>query len=186
MSKSQKSFENLKPEQVIELRKKNLLNKFHFTSLIKKVLLIALILYITFNYVFGIMVMPNKDMTPRISPSDLLIYYRLDKEYIANDIVIVNKNGKDSVFRIVAVAGNEVSITEDGLMINGAYQSNQDIYFKTGVYEEGIKFPITLKEDEVFVLGDLREGAMDSRYFGPIKLGDIKGKVFVLLRRTQF
>ena len=43
-----------------------------------------------------------------------------------------------------------------------------------------------LKENEVFVLGDMRKGAKDSRYFGPVEKEEIKGKVFALYRRSKF
>ena len=36
---------------------------------------------------------------------------------------------------------------------------------------------ITLKSDEYFILGDNRLISKDSRYFGPIKEKEIKGKV---------
>lgn len=42
-----------------------------------------------------------------------------------------------------------------------------------------------LGEDEVFLLGDYREGAKDSRYFGPVKRGEIKGIVMTAVRRSE-
>lgn len=174
------------PDEVIRQRKKYLLDKLYVFDFIKKIIFLIIVLYFILNYIFGILIVPNNDMSPRLSPSDLVIYYRLDKKFVADDVIVFNQEGKDLVYRVVATEGDEVNITESGLQINGSYQANTDIYFKTGVYEDGIKFPVKLKKDEVFVLGDLREGAIDSRYFGPVKAKDIKGKIFILLRRTKF
>ena len=38
--------------------------------------------------------------------------------------------------------------------------------------------PYTLKEGEYWVLGDNRDNSADSRFFGPVQLNDIKGKLF--------
>ena len=43
---------------------------------------------------------------------------------------------------------------------------------------------LTLAEDEFFVLCDYREGARDSRYFGPVSEDEIKGKVITVVRRS--
>ena len=48
----------------------------------------------------------------------------------------------------------------------------------------GPAYPLTLAEDEFFVLCDYREGARDSRYFGPVSEGEIKGKVITVVRRS--
>ena len=41
------------------------------------------------------------------------------------------------------------------------------------------------ENDEVFVLCDYREGAKDSRYFGPVSKSEIKGKVITIVRRSN-
>ena len=44
----------------------------------------------------------NEDMAPRISAGDLVLYYRLNKQPLAGDIIICNKNGKQYVDRVIA------------------------------------------------------------------------------------
>ncbi|MBQ8063628.1 MAG: S26 family signal peptidase [Clostridia bacterium] len=52
-------------------------------------------------------------------------------------------------------------------------------------FKEGASFPITLKEGEIFLLGDDRENAEDSRAFGAVKAEDTLGEVMTVLRRRN-
>ena len=63
--------------------------------------------------------------------------------------------------------------------------AESNIFYKTPAYEGAVAYPLTLSSGEYFVLGDFREGAKDSRYFGPIERKEIKGKVLVVLRRKE-
>ena len=87
---------------------------------------------------------------------------------------------------MVAKAGDSVDIPEDGgLIINGSQMIETDIFYSTGRREDGmISYPLTLSVNQVFVLGDYREGAEDSRTFGPVNKAEIKGKVITVLRRS--
>ena len=59
-----------------------------------------------------------------------------------------------------------------------------DIYYSTPRYENGPDYPVTMAEGEYFILCDYREGARDSRYFGPVSRDEIKGKVITVIRRS--
>jgi signal peptidase I len=87
--------------------------------------------------------------------------------------------------RVVAVAGDQVDIREDGLYVNGYLQYEENIYEKTTRYEEGVDFPLTVGEGEVFVLGDSRENSTDSRIFGPVSVADTYGKTIMIIRRRN-
>ena len=87
--------------------------------------------------------------------------------------------------RIVARPGDTVEITEDDrLMVNGSVVSEGDIYFSTPAYDSDVTYPLTLGQDEYFILSDYREGAKDSRQFGPVQRNQIIGKVLTVLRRS--
>ena len=100
--------------------------------------------------------------------------------------MVLEKDGEVQVRRILAVAGDEVNLTEDGLEINGYLQQESEIYTETLPYTEGITFPVTVGEEEYFVLGDHRTNAKDSRIYGTVKKEEIKGSVITLLRRRGF
>lgn len=123
---------------------------------------------------------------PRISSGDLLLYYRLQQSFVSGDVIVLQKDGKRYVGRVVAHGGDTVEITEDAqLSVNGSIVIENDIYYSTPRYESGIAYPVTLAENEVFVLCDYREGAKDSRYFGPVSKSEIKGKVITIVRRSN-
>lgn len=82
----------------------------------------------------------------------------------------------------MAVAGDTVDITKNGLKINDAEQISQDIYFDTTQFKNGVDFPITVGEGQVFVLGDNRPQASDSRIYGCLDSKDVRGKVIAVIR----
>ena len=176
--------------KIIRQKRVDVSNKNAIRSFVKKLFLIILVLWLLFTFIFGFFVVYNDDMFPKMVPSDLLIYYRLDKEFYVGDVVVVDKNDANYTLRIVASGGDEVDISDEGqLIVNGSYQAETNIFYPTGEYDEtavDIKFPMKLKENQIFALGDMRRGAKDSRYFGPVEKNEIKGKVFALYRRSNF
>ena len=176
--------------KIIRQKRVDVSNKNAIRSFVKKLLLIILVLWLLFTFIFGFFVVYNDDMFPKMVPSDLLIYYRLDRDFYVGDVVVVGKNDANYALRIVASGGDTVDISEEGqLIVNNSYQAESNIFYPTGQYdqtESQVTFPMKLKENEVFVLGDMRKGAKDSRYFGPVEKNEIKGKVFTLLRRSGF
>ena len=152
--------------------------------LLVKIAAIALVFVLLFTFLFGIIRYQDPSMDPAIKDGDLVVFYRYNKSgYLPQDAIVVEYGGKLQVRRVVATAGDVVNITEDGLVINGALQQEPGIYQKTQRYAEGEKFPLTVPEGEVFVLGDGREGATDSRIYGCVKTDDTLGKVMMVIRK---
>ena len=154
--------------------------------LIRLLILIG-ILYLLFGCIFGITTVKNEDMAPRISAGDLLFYYRLEKQLRTQDVVVLRKDGKRYVGRVVAKSGDQVEVTEDAcLKVNGNLIVETDIFYDTLRDGDHLDYPVILGDGQYFVLGDFRIGAEDSRYFGPVEKSEILGKVLILLRRTGF
>lgn len=125
-------------------------------------------------------------MSPAVKPGDLVIYYRLESKVVPKDLVIFEHEKNKQIHRVVAVEGDTVDITEEGLVINGALQQEAHIHTKTEPYREGIKFPITVGEGEVFLLSDNREGGVDSRIYGTVPIKALSGEVITIIRRRDF
>ena len=67
------------------------------------------------------------------------------------------------------------------LLVNGTAQGGEILYPTYAL--EGIEYPFRVPENCLFVLGDYRTQATDSRALGPIPLEDVQGKVLTILRR---
>jgi len=153
--------------------------------LLIKIASIVLVLVLLCTFVFGLLRYQDPSMSPAIKDGDLVIFYRYTKAgYIAQDVIILEYEGKKQARRVVATAGDRVDITLDGgLVINGALQQESGIFQITERYAEGVSFPLTVPEGYVFVLGDSRVGATDSRIYGCVKIEDTLGKVMTVIKR---
>lgn len=151
-------------------------------QLLLKIVLIILAVILVFTFMYGMARINDVSMKPAIKDGDLVMYYRLDKRFVSGDIAVFKKDGRTTTGRVVAVAGDTVDITKDGLMINGATQISPDIYFDTTQFQNGVDFPITVGEGQIFVLGDNRPEASDSRIYGCINIKDVKGKAIAVIR----
>lgn len=176
----------LTPEDVIRERRKRFSYREEIGLFMARIVLFVILLVVLLGVVFGICPVRNNDMMPRLSAGDLLLYYRLGQEYQAQDVIVLEKDGQTYVGRIVARGGDSVEITEDSeLEINGSTVLENEIYYRTPQYEDGITYPCKLQEDEYFVLCDYREGAKDSRIYGAVSKAEIKGKVITVIRRAD-
>lgn len=153
--------------------------------LLAKVAAIVLAFTLVFTLMYGLHRNMEPGMKPAILDGDLLIFYRLDKTYVASDVVMLDYEGQRQARRVVAMAGDVVDINEDGFFVNGSLQQEPGIYEATRRYEGGVAFPLTVGEGQVFVLADARENGTDSRVYGPVEIQDTLGKVITVLRRRN-
>ena len=150
--------------------------------LIAKVAAILLVMLLIFTFIFGIYRTTDAAMSPIVKDGDLILYYRLSKDYVSSDTLVLRYQDETQIRRVVATAGDEVDITEDGLLVNGAIQQEPNIFAKAERYAQGVEFPLVVGEGQVFVLGDSRKNATDSRVYGPINIEDTLGKTMAVLK----
>lgn len=140
-----------------------------------------------FLFLFGVVQAPDESMRPAVREGDLVVYYRLQRDYAAGDLVVVDDGGEREVRRVVAVAGDEVDFSADGLVINGYLQSEQGIYAETEPFADGVTYPVTVGEGQVFVMGDNRPSSKDSRIYGPVDIASgTEGEAMTVIRRRNF
>ena len=76
--------------KIIRQKRVNVSNKNAIRSFVKKLFLIILVLWLLFTFIFGFFIVYNDDMFPKMVPSDLLMYYRLDRDFYVGDVVAVS------------------------------------------------------------------------------------------------
>lgn len=154
--------------------------------LLIKIASIALVCVLLFTFLFGIIRYQEPSMASAVKDGDVVIFHRYTKRgYQPQDVAAVVFQGQTQVRRVVATAGDSVDITEDGLLINGSLQQEPEIFQKTERFQGGVDFPLTVPEGYVFVLGDARKSAADSRIYGCVKIEDTLGKVMMIIRRRN-
>ena len=170
------------PSLVAQERRMGVLTRRGYISLLLRVCVIVLAVYVIFSHVFLITRCRGQEMFPAIEDGDLVLAYRLQQDYQKGDVVVYTADGKTHLGRIVAKKTDTVMMDNSGsLSVNGTTQGGE-IMFPTYA-KEGVTYPCTVSGDAVFVLGDYRTQATDSRDYGPVSLENVQGKVITIVRR---
>lgn len=168
--------------QILRKRRNCAEIKAGYVSLLLRVALLLLAGWLLFSQVFMITQASGSDMFPAVKDGDLLIGFRLQKTLVKNDVVVFSLGGEERVGRILGRADDVITLNDSGtLLVNGTTQSGEILY--PTYAKEGMEYPFTVPKDCVFILGDYRTQAKDSRDFGCIPLEDVKAKVITILRR---
>jgi signal peptidase I len=118
----------------------------------------------------------SDSMSPTIATGDLVL---LDRSGGVERMDIVAVEHPDTgvllVKRAVGVGGDRVSIEDGVLVVNGAGVCEPAI---DPVRLDGVWFgPVTVPSGAIFVLGDDRASSIDSRAFGTVSAGAVRGLV---------
>ena len=151
-------------------------------SLLGRLAVFAVVLWVLLTQVYLVTRAQGSEMFPAVKDGDLLLGYRLEKTYAKNDVVVYERSGKLRVGRVLARGGDTVTLSESGVVeVNGSAQGGEILY---PTYPKSLlSYPYTVPEDSVFLLGDCRTRAEDSRDFGPVPSADVRAKVITLIRR---
>lgn len=168
--------------EIIKKRRNKLAIKEGYISLLIRIIFLAIIGYLLFTQVFLITQATGNGMFPAVKDGDLIIGFRLQRNYKKNDVVIYKAKGVLNTGRYIAQETDVLTMDDTGtLLVNGTVQSGEIIY--PTYAKEGIEYPYKVPENHVFILGDYRTQTTDSRDFGPTLMDDVEGKVITILRR---
>ncbi|MDF2927657.1 MAG: signal peptidase [Paenibacillaceae bacterium] len=136
------------------------------------------------NYAFAQVQVQQTSMDNTLQEGQRLVenrfIYRFEQP-ARGDIVIINGPESDRrlVKRIIGLPGETLDIREGAVWINGERLDEPYVQGMTTLC--GAKLPVTVAEDEYFVLGDNRAHSQDSRQLGTISTGSLEGKAVLRL-----
>ncbi len=120
----------------------------------------------------------GNSMSPTLDNQDIVVSVKTDT-LVRGDICCLYYNNHILVKRVIAVAGDEVVIDEDGNVFVNDQLLIEPYVSQKDQGECDIEFPFTVPEQTVFVLGDNRSTSVDSRnsLIGCIAVDEVVGKI---------
>jgi signal peptidase I len=122
-------------------------------------------------------------MTPSLRPGDEYMMRAGVHDFQRGDVVVVHDGMEgQAVKRIIGLPGETVSIQPGWVEIN--HRNLPEPYLKAGTET----YPLTaltqfrLDHGQYFVMGDNRRVSRDSRYYGPVGVSQLCGRVLVAMR----
>jgi signal peptidase I len=141
---------------------------------LEKIALFLVAVSIILVFVFSIHLANGSSMYPSISDGELCLFFRLETPQ-REDIVSYKYNQKLRMGRVVAIAGDKVSVDHGKLYVNG--------YEKESFYEvSGHVAEHVVSSQCVFIVNDYRADQNDSRKFGDMAIDAIEGVYFASVR----
>ena len=139
-------------------------------SLVPYIIIIVVVVFIR-TFIITPVKVNGTSMYPTLEGNEIMLLNKL-ADIDRFDIVVLQLEGEDSnlIKRIIGLPGETVEISENQIYIDGELLDDP--------YGYGITYnidPVTLGEDEYFILGDNRIISLDSRSFGKIHRSEIKG-----------
>ena len=124
-----------------------------------------------------IMRVDSESMTPTLGAGDLVVVDRTDPDVTRMDVVAAESpdHGTLLIKRVVAVGGDTVALEDGVLVVDGEAVCEPDI--DPALIDGSYFGPVTVPDGSVFLLGDHRDGSIDSREFGSVPLSSVVGEV---------
>ena len=168
------------------MRQKKVKKKSIGKELISWIIYLAILfgaVYLIVQYVGERTTVSGESMYPSLSDGDSLIVDKISYRFVdpdRYDVVVFPFQYQEGTFyikRVIGLPGETVQIMEGKVYING--KELNDPYGYEAIRNPGLASnPITLRQDEYFVLGDNRNNSADSREpsVGTISREDIIGR----------
>ncbi len=140
-------------------------------------------------YVLQPFIVDGQSMEPSFHNAEYLLAEKVSNhfsEYERGEVIIFQSptEGVNLIKRIIALPGERIVIEKNEVTIFANPNRNTEITEKYITPSENSKYDridVTLKNNELFVMGDNRGNSRDSREFGPISKDLIVGKVWLII-----
>lgn len=148
----------------------------------------VLTVVVLFTFFVRLIGVDGHSMVPTLQHGDrmLVLNSMFYNDYQYGDIVVLTKEGffgAPIVKRVIAVGGQTVDIDfTSGSVYVDSKLLKEDYINELTFTSEGMKFPLTVPEGSIFVMGDNRNHSDDSRNdkLGTVDTRYVIGKAFVL------
>jgi signal peptidase I len=154
-------------------------------------IIIAVIIALTIRtYAVQAFKIPSGSMNHTIFVGDYILVNKCLYSYNnpeRGDIIVFRypkDRNKDFIMRIIAAGGDKIEIVDKQVLINNRkidepykFHEDQNIYPQSYQPRDNLA-AITVPDNAFFVMGDNRDRSNDSRYWGLVERGLIKGKAF--------
>ena len=136
-------------------------------------IVIVLVVVLIRTFIITPVRVDGDSMKNTLKNGDILLLYKLGS-INRFDIIVLDeeKDNEKIIKRVIGLPGETVAIKKGKIYINDKVIDDEYAYGETSDYDK-----VTLEDEEYFILGDNRLISKDSRYFGPIKKSEIKGKI---------
>lgn len=136
-------------------------------------IVIVLVVVLIRTFIITPVRVDGESMKNTLKNGDILLLYKLGSINRLDIIVLDEEKDNEKIIkRVIGLPGETVAIKKGKIYINNKVIDDEYAYGETSDYDK-----VTLEDDEYFILGDNRLISKDSRYFGPIKKSEIKGKI---------
>lgn len=150
--------------------------------------IVAVLTWLLVTYVGQRTVVSGSSMYPTLEDRDNLITDKISYRFSdpkRYDIVVFpfedEKGKRNFIKRIIGLPGETVQIKDGYVYINGELLESETYGYEVMEYAGIAEEPLTLGDDEYFVLGDNRNNSKDSRFeeVGPITRDKLIGRAFI-------
>lgn len=142
----------------------------------------AVLLIVIAVLVFPVLRISGAAMGDTLRDGDIVLAMRGMKPESGDVVALQYGANKILVRRVIAGPGDEISLSEDGTLLIGGEKLDEPYVTHDGG-ETDLELPLTVPEEQYFVMGDNRALALDSRneQFGCVSRDQIIGPVMLKL-----
>lgn len=154
---------------------------------ISSIMVSFVVIFIIFCFFFRVVQVSGKSMTDTLQNGDWLLVSNNEDDVQFGDIIVASPptyNNGPVIKRVIGVEGDEIYIDfEKGLVYRNGKVLDEPYARTLTTKSYDVQFPVRVPEDHVFVLGDNRNGSLDSRstQIGLIHEKYVVGRVLVRL-----
>lgn len=157
--------------------------KYGWFLLAKEFVIALVLLAVVFNLLIGVSRVTGQSMEPTLRQGQVVLFTRFPLSLQRGDVVMARMpSGEFYVKRILALPGDVVELKAGTLYVNG--QPSQIGRGQTWEEEGIVTYPYTVEAEKYFLVGDNREHSTDSRGFGALPRGSIRGKLLFVEEKT--